>query len=305
MMIRPKWFGFNSETAENNLFQKRLPALSEVDARRRGVEEFDGLVSTLRKNHVEVLVQEDVDSPQLPDAVFPNNWISFHRPPKSGSTGKIILYPMMSALRRKERRLDIVQRLRQSLGSEVLDFSNSEEMGEYLEGTGSMVLDRDNQIAYACRSPRTHTSVLEQFCQAMDYKPIVFDATQRSPIGSLHPIYHTNVLISIGAEMVLVCLESIRNHLEQQAVTSQIESTGKLVVPITEEQMNNFLGNALQLIGKDGRNLLVMSTKAYNSLKADQRKLIEKSSTIIHSNVDTIEALGGGGVRCMIAEIFP
>ena len=299
MMIRPANFGCNPHTAVDNHFQNTSTGIQPIEAKQKAVDEFDGLISALRTAGVEVNVEDDQNDVVVPDAVFPNNWISF-----DGDRRLIILYPMMAETRRKERRQELVQRWRRKLGAVVLDFSGYEEEGKFLEGTGSMVLDRQHNVLYACSSGRTHPDVVRHFCKMFGYKPIIFSASQRVS-DQLKPIYHTNVMMSIGEDIAIVCLDTIRDQQERDTVRQSLEASGKKIVCITEDQVNRFLGNILQLYNQEGNKLTVMSTTAYNSLQASQRELIESSSSIVHSSVDTIEALGGGSVRCMIAEVFP
>ena len=299
MMIRPRCFGFDAETALDNHFQRAPDSAKAAQAQKKALKEFDGLVSALRGAGVGVAVEEDHKELALPDAVFPNNWISF-----DGDRRLLILYPMMAEIRRKERRLDLAQKWQRHLRLAILDMSGYEAEGMFMEGTGSLVLDRSNKVAYACRSTRTHPEVVEHFCQTLDYKPVFFSALQR--VGEqLKPIYHTNVMMCVGEDLALVCLECIRDPQEQEVVRRSLEESGRTIVTITEEQVNRFLGNCLQLYGHEGRKLLVMSTCAYNSLEQGQKERIETNSSIVHCPVDTIEALGGGGVRCMLAEVFP
>ena len=299
LMIRPRCFGFDPETANDNHFQRKLDGVKAAQGQAMALKEFEGLVSALRSAGVEVNVEEDHKDEAYPDAVFPNNWISF-----DGDRGLLILYPMMAKLRRKERRPDLIRKWQRQLQLAVLDMSGYEEEGMFMEGTGSLVLDRLNSVAYASRSARTNPEVVKHFCQALGFKPVIFSSTQC--VGEqLKPIYHTNVMMSVGEDLALVCLDSIRDVQEREMVRSSLEESGRIIVTITEEQVNHFLGNALQLYGHEGKKLLAMSTRSFKSLERWQREKIEASSTIIHYPVDTIEALGGGGVRCMLAEVFP
>lgn len=299
LMIQPLNFGCNPETACDNHFQNTGTGLQAKEAKEKATREFAGLVSALTAAGVQVNVEEDQEDVVVPDAVFPNNWISF-----DGDRRLLVLYPMMAEVRRKERRWELVQKWRKLLGAAVIDFSGYEEEDKFMEGTGSLVLDRSNNVAYACRSARTHPDVVHHFCQALSYKPVVFSASQR--VGSdLKPIYHTNVMMSVGEDIAIVCLDTIRDKQEREMVRLSLEASGRTIVTITEEQVNSFLGNVLQLSTQVGNKLLVMSTCSYNSLDESQKQQIEASSTIVHAPVDTIETLGGGGVRCMIAEVFP
>ena len=302
LMIEPRTFGYDPHTASDNVFQstpERL-GLSQDQFRECAVKEFNKLTSLLEQNGVEVNREKDNDEKDLPDAVFPNNWISFHESPP-----KIVVYPMMSPVRRQERQQTIVDKWRAKLKANIIDMSRAEEDGQFLEGTGSMVLDRANKISYAAISLRTCEDLTREWCKKMGYTPVFFRSFSRSKTGQTAPIYHTNVMLSLGEEFALVCLESIQDQQERETVVHHITRTGKTIIPITLQQVNCFLGNALQLHNNEGQKLVVMSTKAYKSMDEEQKKIISKTSKLVHCDVDTIENLGGGGVRCMIAEIFP
>lgn len=313
LMIRPRAFGFNPQTAVDNAFQKD-PAYSPVSSvltdstiiQSQAIAQFKSLVNLLTSNGIDVNEESDKEEPKSPDAVFPNNWISFHSPLSTSSRPVVVLYPMMSEIRRQERQEDLVKRWKDILGADLIDMSHHETTsGYFLEGTGSMVLDRVKRIAYATISSRTHPDLVEEFCQQMNYKPMIFRATQKSSRGDYVPIYHTNVMMCIGEEFAIVCTEAIRDSSEREKVVKSLEDSGRALVPITEIQMNCYLGNALELCNKESKRFLVMSSGAYFSLETWQKEIILKSSEIIHCPINTIEILGGGGVRCMLAEIFP
>ena len=300
LMIKPSSFNYNPQTATDNSFQKHLEGLTANQIRKQALTEFYGLVSVLKSKGVSVYVEEDTLGTSE-DAVFPNNWISYHH-----EGPKIVLYPMKAKNRRLERRTDIVTFWKDKLGADVIDYTGYEKEGKFLEGTGSLVLDRTNRIAYACKSLRTNTEVLERFCNDFSYSPVVFEASQDDGSGRLLPIYHTNVMLAIGEQFAVVCLESIQNNDERALVSQTLEKTGKEVIPVTESQVNGFAGNVLQLRGTDGKTFLVCSTQGYNSFTPEQLLVIRKHcSDIVHTPLDTIETGGGGGARCMLAEIFP
>ena len=302
LMIHPTYFNYNPATAEDNKYQllpDKLKQATPEQISALAIEEFTNLVSLLRKYGVKVIVEEPLEEQrECSDAVYPNNWLSFHE-------GKIVVYPMMVENRRRERRADLVQRLSKELEAEVVDYTSWELKGKFLEGTGSMVLDRTNKICYASLSQRTHQEVLEQFCQDFQYKPVIFEATPCGPDGELWPVYHTNVVCSIGDTFGILCSTSIRDSNQREEVRKSIESTGKEIVDITENQVCTFAGNCLQLHSESGGRLLVMSTAAYDSLEENQLAALRRHvDHILHVALPTLEQLGGGGARCMQAEIF-
>lgn len=298
MMIRPVAFHMNEQTAVNNYYQKPEEGVSAEDVQREAVEQFDEFVKKLRNAGVEVVVFKDTLTPATPDSIFPNNWISFH------SDGTIRLFPMFAENRRLERRQDILGELSQRFRvSSVKSFAEWESKGAYLEGTGSLLLDRQNQIAYAAISERTMTEPLEDFCAEANYKPVTFTANQ-SVGGKRMPIYHTNVMMCLGENFAVVCLESIDDATEKDGLIESLKKTGKEVIDITEKQKEQFAGNMLQVLGEGDQRLVVMSSAAFNSLDADQKKRISNHGQILHSNIETIEKLGGGSARCMMAEVF-
>lgn len=298
LMVRPANFGFNSETAENNFYQQK-DERSADEIRGLARQEFDGFVALLRDQGVEVIVIEDTDSPVKTDAVFPNNWFSTH------PDGKLILYPMYSPNRRLERRKDIIEYLI-NLGfgvGEILDLSFFEESEQFMEGTGSMVMDHDSKTIYACYSQRTHRIPLDYVAKLLGHNVVGFDAVQEVE-GKISPIYHTNVMMHVGTDLAVVCLDSIPKASERQQVQRSLTEAGKKVIPITAKQKFNFAGNMLEVCNSGGEKFTVMSQTAYDSLNVGQIQQIEKYTTIISPSIPTIEKLGGGSARCMMAEIF-
>ncbi|MEB2777975.1 arginine deiminase-related protein [Algoriphagus sp. D3-2-R+10] len=298
LMVRPANFGFNPETAENNFYQQSdTRPLSEINSLAQ--KEFDGFVAMLRDQGVNVIVEEDTPEPVKPDAVFPNNWFSTH------PDGKLILYPMFSPNRRLERRKDLIEDLmkRKFKVDEIIDLSFFEDDEQYLEGTGSMVIDHQAKIIYACYSERTHAIPLDYLSKILGYEVVGFHAIQ-DVHGVLSPIYHTNVMMHIGTDLAVVCLDSIPKASEKQAVQKSLTQAGKKLVPITPKQKFHFAGNMLEVGNDGGEKFTIMSETALESLNVGQIQLIEKYSTIISPSIPTIEKLGGGSARCMMAEIF-
>lgn len=291
LMIRPVNFSFNAETAVNNAFQT---AANDAGTQGKALAEFEGFVKVLRENGVDVTVIDDTPEPYTPDSIFPNNWVSFHQ------EGIVVLYPMFAVNRRLERKPGVLQRVEEQFRVDAtIDLSGYEKESLFLEGTGSMVLDRDSRIAYACLSPRTDRQVLEDFCIKMDYQPEVFIAVD----GGNSPIYHTNVMMCVGDRYVVICLDSIPESFQREHVEETIRSSGKEIIPITLEQMNHFAGNMLQVHNDRRELLLVMSSQAYGSLTAEQIRKLESYNKIVHAPLTTIETNGGGSARCMMAEI--
>jgi hypothetical protein len=292
LMIRPVNFGFNEQTAGSNAFQNRNAGQQQVQ--NRALIEFDNFVGVLRENRVEVIVIDDTTEPHTPDSIFPNNWVSFHQ------DGTVFLYPMMAENRRLERREDIIMQLEDEFKvKHVIDLSHFEQENKFLEGTGSMVLDRENKIAYACLSPRTDKDVLGIFCKESGYKPILFHSVDENGMD----IYHTNVLMCIGSSYAVICLDSIKDETEKNLVIKSFQSTQKQIVPISFEQMNHFAGNMLEVQNKDGESLLVMSKSAWDSLNYEQKAILSSFSKPVYSDISTIENNGGGSARCMMAEV--
>jgi hypothetical protein len=291
LMIRPLHFGYNPQTAVNNAFQS---AGAQQDVAQDAVREFDALAGKLRAHGIEVTVLEDSPEPHTPDAVFPNNWISFHEP------GTICLYPMFAPNRRQERKAAVLETVSRLFPVKTrIDLTHYEKENRFLEGTGSMVLDRDNRIAYACLSPRTDLQVLEDCCRQLGYHACVFHAADERGV----PVYHTNVMMCVADRYVVICLDSIRDGEERDMVSQTILSTGKEIIPVSFYQMNHFAGNMLQVENVQKEKFLLMSSAAYHSLTPAQLEKLSSFNRIIHSPLPTIEANGGGSARCMIAEL--
>ncbi|MBL7740501.1 MAG: amidinotransferase [Chitinophagaceae bacterium] len=291
LMIRPVNFGYNAETAVNNAFQVKS---TDEDIQNKALKEFDSFADVLRKNGVDVTVIDDTPDPYTPDSVFPNNWVSFH------DDGSLLLYPMYAVNRRAERKQHVLDKIAERFQvSKRIDLSGYESENIFLEGTGSMVLDRDHKIAYACLSPRTNEKVLNDFCKQMGYKACLFHATDAND----RDIYHTNVMMCVADKYIVICLDSIKDENEKISTIDTIKKTGKEIIEITLDQMNRFAGNMLQVENKQGEKLLVMSSQAYESLTDEQKKKLASYNTIIHSPLTTIETNGGGSARCMMAEV--
>lgn len=298
LMVRPVRFRMNEETAVNNYFQENLEVKSET-INSRAQQEFDTFVTVLRDKGVHVVVIDDIAERDTPDSIFPNNWISFH------ANGTVGVYPMFAENRRRERREDILDRLEEE-GFEittVVDYTSAEEEGLFLEGTGSIAMDRVNQKAYCALSPRAHEELLIEFCEDLECTPVIFTANQ-TVNGERLPIYHTNVMMCIAEKFAVICLDAIDDKKERKNVLNHLKQDGKEIITISEEQVHNFAGNMLQVIGAEGKKYLVMSTAAFKSLTEDQLKRIQFYCEIIHSPLDTIETCGGGSARCMMAEVF-
>ncbi len=295
LMIRPARFESNPLTAASNRFQGKSAA-SPAEQHESALREFDGLVEALRAAGVDVVVVEDTPEPHTPDSIFPNNWISMH------ADGRVVLYPMEAENRRTERRSDIIEHLHDTIGlqvTEVVDLTAHEEEGHYLEGTGSMVLDRVNRIAYACLSSRTHFDALGDFAQRMGYEVVAFDAVDSEGV----PIYHTNVLMNIGEELAVICDEAIPREEQREAVLARLRDTGHDVISLSYEQLNAFAGNMLELRNADGERVIAMSEQAYQSLSEAQRERFAANGRIVSAPIDNIEQSAGGSVRCMLAEV--
>ncbi|AMR32697.1 amidinotransferase [Mucilaginibacter sp. PAMC 26640] len=292
LMIRPVAFGFNAQTAESNAFQVQQADQQAVQL--KALEEFDGFVAVLRANGVNVTVVDDTIEPHTPDSIFPNNWVSFH------DNGDIFIYPMQAENRRLERREDIIRQLEDRFNAKhVIDLSGFETKDQFLEGTGSMVLDRDSQIVYACHSPRTNAEVLKAFCDYTGYRAVTFDAFDQNHKA----IYHTNVLMAIGSCFAVICLDSIPDYSEKLIVVESLEASGKQIIDINSEQMNHFAGNMLEVKNKAGETLIVMSQTAYSSLSDKQREILSGFGKLVYADIHTIETNGGGSARCMMAEV--
>ena len=298
LMIKPVGFRFNEQTAVNNYYQKVLDGLTAEATQEKALLEFNSFVDKLRSKGVNVIDIQDTKEPDTPDSIFPNNWVSFHE------DGGIGLYPMCAENRRTERREDIFDILVDDYGfhiEQIHDFTEFEEYDRYLEGTGSMILDRENKYCYAAISERTDEQAVIQFCDVFGYKPICFTANQ-DVNGERLAIYHTNVMMCVADKFVVICLDTIDEIEERTHLIEVLEETNKEIIEISEEQKQHFAGNMLQVMGD--QPYLVMSDSAFNSLTQEQISQIEKHCPIIHSSLDTIEACGGGSARCMMAEIF-
>ncbi|KAA2219976.1 amidinotransferase [Maribacter flavus] len=298
LMIRPVNFRMNEQTAVNNYFMEDLDEKNN-QINQKAQDEFDAFVSTLRSAGVNVIVVDDTIDPDTPDSIFPNNWISFH---ENGTVG---VYPMFAENRRNERREDILEIMEQHgfLIDNVMDYTAAEAEGVFLEGTGSIILDRVNQKAYCALSERADEDLFIEFCEDFDCMPVIFTANQ-SVDGKRLPIYHTNVMMALGEDFAIICLDSIDDKKERKNVMDHLRNDGKEIIAISERQMHHFAGNMLEVLGKDGQRFLVMSSAAFASLDESQIEAIEKRCKIIHSPLDTIEACGGGSARCMMAEVF-
>ncbi|MEO5684408.1 MAG: arginine deiminase-related protein [Chitinophagaceae bacterium] len=291
LMIRPVNFGFNAETAVNNAFQ--VPG-NDAGAQGKARHEFDAFVLLLQQNGVEITVINDSPDPHTPDSIFPNNWVSFH------DDGTAVLYPMYAPNRRLERKPAVLDKIAEKFVlSQTIDLSGNEKEDAFLEGTGSMVLDRQNKIAYACISPRTDYFVLTDFCEKMGYTACIFDAVDQNG----HAIYHTNVMMCIADAYSVICMDSIAAAHEKEEVAGTIKKTGKEIIEITYNQMNHFAGNMLQVNSSGGEKLLLMSSQAYESLTKEQVEKLSSFNKILHSPLITIETNGGGSARCMMAEV--
>lgn len=291
LMIQPVNFSYNAETAVNNAFQV---AGNDAGAQEKAAEEFQQFVAVLRKNGVDVTVVKDTPEPYTPDSIFPNNWVSFH------NDGTVMLYPMYAVNRRMERKQHVLDTIKNKFSiTQQIDLSSYEAENIFLEGTGSMVLDRDNKIAYACLSPRTDKIVLADFCNKAGYKAIAFKSVDENG----KEIYHTNVMMCVADKYVVICMDSIRDKKEKQLVTDTITESNKAIINITYNQMNHFAGNMLQVENNKGEKLLVMSSQAYQSLTKEQVAALEQYNKIVHSSLNTIETNGGGSARCMMAEV--
>ncbi len=298
LMIRPVSFRMNEQTAVNNYFQESINDAS-VDVNANAQEEFDTFVQKLRMVGVNVVVVDDTTDPDTPDSIFPNNWVSFH------DNGVVGLYPMFAENRRLERREAILEILEEKgfFISDVMDYTGAEEQNIFLEGTGSVILDRDNEIAYCSLSERADEGLFIEFCEDFEFTPIVFTAKQTVK-EERKAIYHTNVMMCLADTFAVICLNSIDDKKERKNVIKHLKESGKEVIDITEVQMHQFAGNMLQLKGTEGKKYIVMSSAAFNSLSEEQVNVLEKHSKILHSSLDTIETCGGGSARCMMAEVF-
>ena len=299
LMIRPVAFRMNEQTAVNNYYQKVLDGLLPATVNAKAQQEFDAFVEKLRGVGVDVTVVEDTLSPDTPDSIFPNNWISFHE------NGDVALYPMFAENRRQERREEILDILEDKgfVIENIVDYTSAEADGFFLEGTGSILLDRENGKAYCALSPRADEELFIEFCEDFEFTPVIFEAFQ-TVNGVRKLIYHTNLMMCLGETYAVLCADAIDDKKERKMVLDSLHGDEKEVVLITEDQVNNFAGNMLEVKGANDRRYLVMSTSAYKSLTKKQIAQLEEHVTILSSSLDTIEACGGGSARCMMAEIF-
>jgi len=292
LMIRPVAFGLNTQTADSNAFQNK--EASQVEVQAHAAKEFDDFVAKLIANKINVTVINDTVTPHTPDSIFPNNWISFH------DNGDVFVYPMQAKNRRLERRTDLIDQLKSNFKINAIhNLSALENEGIYLEGTGSMVLDRDQKIAYACLSIRTQEKALAQFCDESGFRSVKFHAFDKNGFA----IYHTNVMMAVGDQFVVICLESVSDENEKLKLRETIIKSGKEIIEISLNQMNQFAGNMLQVKNRDDKSFLVMSERAFLSLNEDQKQVLSTFAEPLYSSLKTIEDNGGGSARCMIAEI--
>lgn len=299
LMIRPVAFRMNEQTAVNNYYQKVLENTTPATVNAKAQQEFDAFVEKLRKVGVNVIVVEDTLDPDTPDSIFPNNWISFHE------NGDVVLYPMFAENRRLERREEILDMLEEEgfAVQDIMDYTSAEEDDIFLEGTGSIILDRANAKAYCALSPRADEELFIEFCEDFDLAPVIFEAYQ-TVNGERKHIYHTNVMMCIGESFAVICADCIDDKQERKMVLDNLKNDGKDIILISEEQVNNFAGNMLEVKGTNGQRFVVMSQSAYQSLTPEQIKKLESHAQILYSSLDTIEACGGGSARCMMAEVF-
>ena len=299
LMIRPENFRMNTQTAVNNYYQQEIKNMLPAAINAKAQQEFDAFVHKLQAVGVEVIVVNDTKDTDTPDALFPNNWISFHE------NGDVAIYPMFAENRRLEKREDVLEILEEKgfQIQNVIDYSEAEEDDVFLEGTGSMILDRTNNKAYCALSPRADEELFIEFCEDFEFTPVVFSANQ-TVNSHREAIYHTNVMMSVAETFAIICLEAIDDKKEKKNVLKHLKSDKKEIITITEKQVNQFAGNMLQVKGANDERFLIMSSSAYNSLTKQQLQKIEKHNVIIHAPLDTIELCGGGSARCMMAEVF-
>jgi len=299
VMIRPVAFRMNEQTAVNNYYQKVVDSLLPETVNAKAQQEFDAFVEKLKAAGVNVVVIDDTTDTDTPDSVFPNNWVSFHE------NGDVALYPMFAENRRSERREEILDMLEDKGFNiqNIVDYTSAEEDDIFLEGTGSIVLDRANHKAYCALSPRADEELFIEFCEDFEYTPVIFEAYQTVE-GERRLIYHTNVMMCIGETFAVICADCIDDKKERKMVLENLKEDGKEIILLTEAQLNNFAGNMLQVKGVDDKSYLVMSDAAKQVLTKDQIAKIEKHTKILSANLDTIEACGGGSARCMMAEVF-
>ncbi|HRI19862.1 MAG TPA: arginine deiminase-related protein [Panacibacter sp.] len=295
LMIRPASFGFNTETAANNVFQTAPQTLTQQEVQQKAVNEFDNFVATLRKKKIEVVVVQDTPVPAKPDAIFPNNWFC------TLSDGTVAVFPMCASNRRIEKRDDLLQMLTEDYKvRDIEDWSEYEAEHLFLEGTGSMIIDHSYKIIYACISPRTNKAVLEKFAHAHGYKAMLFHSKDETGTD----VYHTNVIMHLGEDYAVICMDSIPGEAERIAVSQLLISTGHEIIPISFQQVRHYAGNMLQVRNARGEKFTVLSRSAYRSLTKEQKQVMQYHTTLLPIDINTIETIGGGSVRCMMAEIF-
>lgn len=296
VMVSPNHFGFNPQTAKSNVFQHRVSE-SEVLVQEKALKEFENVVNVLKEEGIRVLILESRSDVITPDSIFPNNWFSHH------DDGRLVVYPMLAPNRRAERQPEALENLLEKNGikvSEVIDLTVDENLGNILEGTGSLVLDREKKVAFAMESPRTVKAEFDKWCKSMGYEGIFFDAYDRDGF----PIYHTNVTMSIGREYAVICLDSIKDLSEKRMVEEKLRGLGKEIIELSTEQIYNYCGNTLQVLSKDGSPKIIMSETAFKGFNPDQLEKLKKYGEIITVDIATIETIGGGSARCMLAEVF-
>lgn len=298
LMIKPIKFYFNTETAVNNIYQKNLNEDKNI-VEQKALAEFNTLLEKIRSLNIEVDVIQDTSTPYTPDSIFPNNWFSSHE------NNILVIYPMFAKDRRFEREkfLDNLTKVINKPNLQIIDLTYFEKDNLFLEGTGALVLDRINKIAYCSLSPRAHMESLNKFCEILNFTPVVFQAIQEFKNDRI-PIYHTNVMMGLGEKYAVICLESIENPTQKEHIIKSLTFAGKEIVDITSEQVLKFCGNVLELKSKDEKRYTLMSKSAFDNFTEEQKNIISKNSEIIYSDISTIETYGGGSVRCMIAEIF-
>jgi hypothetical protein len=299
LMVRPVNFRMNEQTAVNNYYQMDLKDVGPDAVQSKALKEFDEFVKKLRSEGIQVIVFQDTKNPDTPDSIFPNNWISFHE------NGDVVLYPMFAENRRLERDERVLDLLEKEgfIIRNIIDYTSAEIENVFLEGTGSLILDRQHGKAYCALSPRANEELLIEFCEDFDYEPVIFHANQ-SVNGERLAIYHTNVMMCLGEKFSVICLNSIDDKSERKNIVKHLRANGKEVIDITEEQLGRFAGNMLQVVNNKGKKFVIMSLAALESLTEKQIKSIEKHGEIISSSLDTIETCGGGSARCMMAEVF-
>lgn len=296
LMIEPVAFGYNAQTAKNNYFQINS---ENAETQTKALAEYTAFVEKLRTKGINIISIKDTIEPHTPDSIFPNNWVSF------GRDGRVVLYPMFAQNRRDERRLDIIEQVKKQgfEVKEIVDFTSSENQDKFLEGTGSMIFDHENKIAYGSVSLRLDEALFREYCGQFGFTPVVFHSFQTAG-GERLPIYHTNVMMCVADKFVIICLTCIDDENERKNVINAIQNSGKEIVEISETQMQNFAGNMLQVQNNEGKKFLVMSQSAYQALTPEQVAQIEKHCEIIYADLTTIETNGGGSARCMLAEVF-